>query len=345
LKKMEIQASTGSCQIIVDEPLKNLKSYLNSESNVVISDENVRHFYGDLFSGYEVIEIGLGEKAKTLKTVEGIYQRFLELGIDRSSFVIGIGGGIVCDITGFAASTFMRGVHFGFVPSTLLAQVDAGIGGKNGVNFGGYKNIVGVFKQPQFILLDFNLLKTLPEKERICGVAEIIKHALIGSPSLFDFLEKEWQSLLSLKREVVEKATVDSILIKSRIVQADERESGERRRLNFGHTLGHAVETVTGLPHGEAVSIGMMIAVKVSVFRGMLSAKDAGRIEGLLKNIKLPVRIPSRRDLLIDAIKKDKKRQGKEIHYVLLAGIGKAKVTKISYEKLEEQIYDLCEYR
>lgn len=345
MKKMEIHASTGSCQIIIDEPLKNLKSYLNSEKNVVISDENVSHFYGDLFSDYEVIGIGLGEKAKTLKTVEEIYQRFLELGMDRSSCVIGIGGGIVCDITGFAASTFMRGISFGFVPSTLLAQVDAGIGGKNGVNFRGYKNIIGVFKQPQFVLLNFDLLNSLPERERLCGMAEIIKHALIGSPSLFNYLEKEWQSLLSLKREAVEKAVVESILIKSRIVQADERESGERRKLNFGHTLGHAIETVTGLPHGEAVSIGMMIAVMASVSKGILSSKDAGRIEALLQDVKLPVHIPSKSKLLIDAIKKDKKRQGKEIHYVLLAGIGKAKVTKMSYEELEEQIYDLCECR
>lgn len=344
MKKIDIHASTGSCQVVVDEALGNLKKYLKCKKNVVITDENVRRYHGDLFSDYKVIEIGLGEKTKTLRTVEEIYQGFIKLEIDRSSFVIGIGGGIVCDITGFAASTFMRGVGFGFVPSTLLAQVDAGIGGKNGVNFKGYKNIVGVFNQPQFVLLDFDLLKTLPEKERLCGVVEMIKHALIESPSLFDYLEKEWPSLLSLRHKVVEEAVVESILIKSRIVQVDERETEERRKLNFGHTLGHAVEKVTGLPHGQAVSIGMVVAARMSVCQGLLSREEAGRIEALLQNIKLPTQIPAERELLFEALKKDKKRKGNEIHFVLLEGIGKAKVQKMAYEELEEQIRDLCEH-
>ena len=209
MKRMEIQASTGRSQILVDEKLKNLEKYIHCEKFVVITDENVRHFYGDLLSDYDVVVIGMGEKIKTLRTAEEIYQKFLEFEVDRSSFVVGVGGGIVCDITGFAASTFMRGLDFGFVPSTLLAQADAAIGGKNGVNFKGYKNIVGVFRQPQFVLLDFDLLKTLPEKERLCGLVEIIKHALIESPSLFDYLEKEYLALLSLQQEAVEKAVVD----------------------------------------------------------------------------------------------------------------------------------------
>lgn len=344
MKRMEIQASTGRSQILVNEKLKNLKKYITSEKFVVITDENVQRLYRDLLSDYDVIVIGLGEKIKTLQTVEEIYKRFLELEIDRSSFAVGIGGGIVCDITGFAASTYMRGVDFGFVPSTLLAQVDAGIGGKNGVNFNGYKNIVGVFKQPQVVLLDFDLLKTLPESERLCGLVEIIKHALIESPSLFDYIEKERRALLSLKRETVEKAVVDSILIKSRIVQADEKEAGERRKLNFGHTLGHAVEKSFRVPHGEAVSIGMVIAANFSVSKGMLSREDAGRIRALLDDIGLPTRIPGKARLLIDVIKKDKKRQGKDVHFVLLSGIGKSEIAKMSYEELEEQVNDLCEY-
>ncbi|MCK4495069.1 MAG: 3-dehydroquinate synthase [Candidatus Aminicenantes bacterium] len=298
MKLYEIHVSNGNCQVIIGETIKNLKNYLKSEKNVVITDKNVRHFYEHCFSDFEVIEIGLGEQIKNLETVEEIYQKLLEMEMDRSSFVIGIGGGIVCDVAGFSASTYMRGLGFGFVPSTLLAQVDASIGGKNGVNFKGYKNIIGVFNQPQFVLCDIDLLHTLPEKELLCGMAEI--------------------------------------------VQADALESGERRKLNFGHTLGHAIEKECQLPHGEAISIGMVIASRISVAKGMLSPEDADRIKTLLQNLKLPTQLPPNKDLLIDAIKKDKKREGEDIHFVLLAGIGKAEVIKISYEELEDQINDLC---
>jgi len=164
---------------------------------VIITDKNVRQLYGHLFPVPEVIEIGIGEGVKTLETVEEIYQKFLDLELDRSSFVVGIGGGVVCDITGFCASTYMRGLRFGFVPSTLVAQVDASIGGKNGVNFKGYKNIVGIIRQPQFILVDFTLLKTLPDRDFLCGVSEIIKSALIRNKHLFETLEQEHQELLT----------------------------------------------------------------------------------------------------------------------------------------------------
>ncbi|TET67338.1 MAG: 3-dehydroquinate synthase [Candidatus Aminicenantes bacterium] len=342
MKLYEIHVSNGNCQVIIGESIKNLKNYLKSEKNVVITDKNVRHFYEHCFSDFEVIEIGLGEQIKNLETVEEIYQKLLEMEMDRSSFVIGIGGGIVCDVAGFSASTYMRGLGFGFVPSTLLAQVDASIGGKNGVNFKGYKNIIGVFNQPQFVLCDIDLLHTLPEKELLCGMAEVVKHALIKNPSYFHYLEQEWSSLLSLKPKTVEKVVDDSIKIKSEIVQEDALESGERRKLNFGHTLGHAIEKECQLPHGEAISIGMVIASRISVAKGMLSPEDADRIETLLQNLKLPTQLPPDKDLLIDAIKKDKKREGEDIHFVLLAGIGKAEVIKISYEELEDQINDLC---
>jgi len=342
LKFYEIQVSDGNCQIIIGESIKNLKNYLTSEKNVVITDKNVRHFYNQCFSDFEIIEIGLGEQIKNLKTVEEIYQKLLEMEMDRSSFIIGIGGGIVCDVAGFSASTYMRGLRFGFVPSTLLAQVDASIGGKNGVNFKGFKNIIGVFNQPQFVLCDTDLLHTLPEKELLCGMAEIVKHALIKSPSYFHYLEQEWSSLLSLEPRTVEQVVDDSIKIKSEIVQTDALESGERRKLNFGHTLGHAIEKECQLPHGEAVSLGMVIASRISVAKEMLSPEDADRIETLLQNLKLPTRLPQNKDLIINAIKKDKKREGEEIHFVLLAGLGKAEVIKMSYKELEDQINDLC---
>jgi len=339
----EVHAANGKSTVLIGESLKNLKKYLNKKNNVVITDNNVRHFHGDSFSDFEIIEIGTGESIKTLNTVEEIYKRFLDLEMDRNSFVIGIGGGIVLDIAGFAASTFMRGLDFGYVPSTLLAQADAGIGGKTGVNLYGYKNIVGVFSQPRFVLCDTDLLKTLPEQELLCGISEVIKHALIKSSSLFDFLERNCSSLLSLQQKTVQKAVYDSIMIKSRIVETDTLEKGERKKLNFGHTLGHAIEKVSPTPHGLAVSMGMVMATRMSVARGMLSSEEAGRIEKLLLNYGLPVQLPNNSDALLEAIKKDKKRVGKEIDFVFLQEIEKAEVIKISYQELETQIKDLTD--
>ena len=305
MKTLEISLSTGTCKIHVNESIKNLEKYLSNGRNVILTDKTVRHIYGDFFSNYDVIEIGVGEKIKNIKTVERIYQRFLELEMDRFSFVIGIGGGVVCDIAGFVASTYMRGLHFGFVPSTLVAQVDASIGGKNGINVKGYKNIVGVFNQPRFVLVDLKFLNTLPKKELQCGVAEIIKHALIKNRPLFDYIEKEWQSILSLSDDVVERVVVESIKLKSEIVQIDEKEAEGRKKLNFGHTLGHAIEKISRLRHGEAISIGMVLASNISVAKGMLSADDALQIKTLLQNVKLPTKIPVKAESLKDVIKKD----------------------------------------
>ena len=286
-----------------------------------------------------------GEGAKTLHTVERIHRKLLEWEMDRSSFVVGIGGGIVCDIAGFAASTYMRGVRFGFVPSTLLAQADAAIGGKNGVNVGGIKNIAGVFRQPEFVLADFAILATLPRRERLCGFAEIMKHALIADGGLFERLEGEAEALLALDPGVLHRALADSIRIKSAFVAADENESGERRKLNFGHTLGHAVEKETGIRHGEAIAIGMAAAGRISAGRGMIPESDAERITALLSVSGLPVRIPVSPRRLIGAMKRDKKRRGDLVHLVLLSAIGRAEGVDLGYDELEGMIDDLCQHR
>ena len=345
LKEIKIEASNGSSRILLGESVKNLSNYIKAKKSVIITDNNVRQFHGHLFPESEIIEIGTGEQIKNLSTINKILQRFLELELDRSSLVIGIGGGIICDITGFAASIYMRGLQFAFVPSTLLAQVDAAIGGKNGVNLLGFKNIVGVFSHPQFILSDFSLLSTLPEKELACGIAEVVKHALIKSTSLFDLLEEDWNSLLSLKPNITGKIIEESVKIKADIVSADALEAGGRRKLNFGHTLGHAIEKARHLPHGEAVSIGMAAAARISEARGTLSFYDTRRIESLLQNFRLPFKLPADSEPLLEAIKKDKKRTGEEIYFVLLAGIGKAEVKKMSYKELGEYIHDLCKHR
>ena len=247
---------------------------------------------------------------------------------------MGIGGGVVCDITGFVASTYMRGLRFGYVATSLLAQVDASVGGKNGVNYGGYKNLVGTFNQPEFVICDPHLLKTLPEKEILCGMAEVVKHALIKDPALLAFLEKNGDGIRSLAADVIERLVSDSVAIKSAVVNLDERESGMRRILNFGHTFGHAVEHLQRLSHGEAVSIGMVIAAEISRRKGMLTAADVTRIKELLEALKLPIHCSADPARMIEAVRKDKKRESDIVHFVLLNGIGHAVVEAIPFDEL-----------
>ena len=342
MKILEIHGTTGDSAILVGESLRNLERYISVEEALIITDTNVKRHYLKDFPRCEVIEIGTGEKVKNLDTVQAVYGRLVELEAERSSFIVGIGGGIVCDITGFVASTYLRGVRFGFVSSTLLSQVDASVGGKNSVNFGGYKNIVGVFNQPEFVICDMSLLKTLPEKELSCGFAEIIKHAAIADRGMFSYLEEHYGEALKLDFEVMEKLVYDSLVIKSSIVSRDEREKGERRKLNFGHTFGHAIEMTTGFPHGEAVSVGMVLASELSMKRGCLPVEDAGRIEGLLQKVRLPTRLRGDGGEVLDALRKDKKRKGDSIHFVLLHGLGNAVVEEISIKELEAVVNDLC---
>ncbi len=343
MKVFKINGKTGTSEIVIGESIKNLSKYSKSNKCVIVTDTNVNALCGAFFpSGFEVIEIGIGEQNKTLSTVEKLYEKFLEFGLDRASYVIGIGGGIVCDVTGFAASTYLRGIRFGFVPTTLLAQVDASLGGKNGVNFKGYKNLIGTFNQPEFVLCDFEMLKTLPIRELKSGFAEIIKHAIIADIQLFSYLEKNYENALSLHRTEIEKILYDSFAVKSKIVSMDETEKGERRKLNFGHTLGHAIEKTTGLLHGEAISIGIIAAAKLSLKKGMLTQKDAERVENLISKFGLPTKIKMDKIAVIDAIEKDKKRENKKIRFVLLEKLGRAKIIDIEIDELKGVVSDMC---
>jgi 3-dehydroquinate synthase len=344
MKQIELVGDTGTCSIMLGASFSELKELCNIEKTVIITDENVHKMYGDKFPPCKVIEIGMGEQRKTLDTAYKIYESFLELELDRSSFILGIGGGIVSDVAGFVASTYLRGLPFAFMPTTLLAQVDASVGGKNGVNFKGYKNLIGTFNQPQFVLCDFAFLNTLFYSELNNGFAEVIKHALIGNSLLFSHMEKNWEKILLLDKDMIEGIVYDSLKVKIDIVSRDEMEKGERRKLNFGHTFGHALEKTTGLKHGEAISIGMLIGAKLSEAKGMLTKRDVERIERLLSNFNLPVRIHGEKEAIIDAIRKDKKREDDDIHFVLLNEIGSARIEKIRIEELKEGMDDLCKH-
>ena len=239
-----------------------------------------------------------------------LYEELMARSVDRSGFIVAVGGGIVCDVSGFVASTYLRGVRFGFVASTLLAQVDASVGGKNGVNVGGYKNMAGVFNQPEFVICDTDLLNTLPQREILSGAAEIIKQAAIADKRLFAYLEENSHRLVDLDRDVVEKLVYDSVNIKASVVNRDEKETGVRRILNFGHTFGHAVEKLTGITHGEAVAVGMVVAGALSRGRGLLKETDLGRLESLIDAMGLPTRLECDPEKLFDAMARDKKRKG-----------------------------------
>jgi len=334
-------AAAANSVIMIGERLQNLAKHLPVKTPVIITDANVKKHWGRHFPPGPVITIADGEAIKSIDTVRSIYDQLLALEADRSSFIVGIGGGIVCDIAGFAASTYMRGVRFGFVSSTLLSQVDASVGGKNGVNFGGYKNIVGVFNQPEFVLCDLDLLQTLPQPEILSGFAEIIKHGAIADRDLFAYLEDNCDKALSLEPDVIEKLVYDSVIIKSSIVNRDEKEKGERRKLNFGHTFGHALEKITQIRHGEAVSAGMVLASELSAQRGSLSSEDSARIVRLLERFGLPVRLQFDGQKVLQTIRMDKKREGNLIHFVLLSEIGRAYVEEIPIQELEALVDSL----
>ena len=344
MKQIELISPLGSCTIITG-PIQLSLSSLQLKSNLAfITDHNIYSLYRNIFIPNRTIILNPGEKSKSLLTMERIYRQFIDWKLDRTSTVVGIGGGVVGDITGFVASTFMRGLQFILCPTTLLAQADSSIGGKNGLNFMGYKNIVGTFFQPRYIILDFDFLYTLPKLEIRNGIAEIIKHALIASSSLFYYLEQQDLHLESLSPPVIEKVVIESIRIKSSVVEVDPRESNQRRKLNFGHTLAHALEKTIHLPHGIAVAAGMAFSAQASHHLGFLSENHLARILSLLQRLcllPLPSSFPSKESLM-EAISKDKKKEGEFIHFVFLSKIGQAIVKKISYSQLKELIYDLC---
>jgi 3-dehydroquinate synthase len=341
MQSLCINGALGPSTLWVGERLENLSQYTKGRNTIIITDTHTADLYGHLLSTFPTITIGVGEGIKTIDTLKIIYDQLVQREADRSTLIVGIGGGIVCDITGFAASTFMRGVNFGFVASTLLAQVDASVGGKNGVNFGGYKNMVGVFNQPEFVICDMTLLKTLPKDELLCGMSEIVKHAAIADENMFTFLEKEGVNALKLDLDVIEHLVFESVKIKATVVNQDEKEKGNRRLLNFGHTLGHALEKTTGIPHGQAVSIGMLAATEMSVRKGLLPSAAAKRMKDLLVRLELPITSIGKREDILSAIRKDKKREGAEIFFILLKALGQAVVTPLRMEELDQLSQDL----
>lgn len=324
-----------SSEVIVGSVSELLPRLLPDKRVVVVSDTNIDRHYHTLVNRYEHVLIGLGEASKTLVTADAIYKKFISMGVDRSTFVLAIGGGIVTDVAGFVASTYMRGVEFGFVSTSLLGQVDASVGGKNGVNVDGYKNMVGTFTQPRFVICDVGMLRTLPEREVRTGMAEVIKAGIIADEELFSKLELTPLAELTKNPDLLSEVVYRAIKVKADIVERDEREHGDRRKLNLGHTLAHAIEKSSSkMNHGEAVAVGLSLISDAAARRGLLSAADKERICSLLQRTGFDLTPPVAMRVLLKAVSKDKKSEGDVLNVVFPTAIGACEVVPMPLEEL-----------
>ena len=330
---------TGGSRVYIGNNKELMQQLLPAKRVIVISDRNIDRTHHDLIADYEHIFIGQGEQAKGLATLDEIYRRLIEIGADRSIFILGIGGGIVTDIAGFLASTYMRGVEFGFITTTLLGSVDASVGGKNGVNIGGFKNMVGTFSQPRFVICDVALLHSLPDKEFRAGLAEVIKTAILGDAELFEILEQTSFKELRKDDAKLEEIIRRSVVVKASVVAEDEREGGRRRILNLGHTIAHAIEKCSNrYTHGEAVAIGLYQITKSALAQSMISEEDAARIFALIEQYGFETTLPIERKQLLKAVEGDKKRKGSSIHLIYPIAIGDVADKVIEYSELQSAL-------
>ncbi len=314
----------------------------------VVSNPAVNALYGKAVldslrsAGFEplLIEIPDGEEYKNLDSANRIYTALLQARFDRGSALLALGGGVIGDLTGFAASTYMRGIRFVQVPTTLLAHVDSSVGGKTGVNHPLGKNMIGTFWQPSLVWIDISTLRTLPDNQLAAGMAEVIKYGVIKDAEFFACLEKERDRIARLAPDALSHIIQRSCEIKAEVVSLDEREAGLRAILNFGHTIGHAIETLTGYTrylHGEAVAIGMCMEAKIAQKRGLISREGVQRLEALVKAYGLPASMPSGlpADALFAAMQVDKKASGGQIKVVLPEKIGSVRVEAVSHEEFD----------
>ncbi|MCG3146691.1 MAG: 3-dehydroquinate synthase [Verrucomicrobiae bacterium] len=335
---------------LLSQAAPHLKAAGVGNRGVIITDSNVAPLYagklqevlrGGGFAA-EIVTVPAGESSKSMRQVNRLIDRLPALGLDRKSFVIALGGGVVGDLAGFVAGIYLRGLAFVQMPTSLLAQVDSSVGGKTGVNLPQGKNLVGVFYQPRLVLADTGLLASLPDRELRSGYAEVIKHGAIYDAEFFNWLEraeKPAQDLVHVVRRCCE--------IKGDVVGKDERESGLRAILNFGHTIGHAMEALSdyvGLLHGEAISIGMCCAAELSVRRGGLSRPEADRIRASLAATGLPTKIGDRFNMsdLRAAMQLDKKNVAGKQRFVLLKRLGEAFVSDAVTDRDVEEVINVC---
>lgn len=333
MTKKQIQFSSSATTFYFDASFEQLEKIVAKDSTVLLTDENVFAKHKKRFKGWQTIVVKAGEQHKNQSTVDDVIGQMIGLGADRKTTLIGIGGGVITDMAGYVAGIYMRGISFGFIPTSILAMVDACIGGKNGVDVSVFKNMVGLIRQPSFLLYDYSLLTSLPKQEWINGFAEIIKHAAIKDAAMFKLLEQHKLADFQKDTSLLNKLIQRNALLKSKVVAEDEFEQGERKLLNFGHTLGHAIENDYQLPHGFAVSIGMVVASHISEQYTSFDATE--KLVAVIKKYGLPTFLKFNAGKALQNMMADKKRIKKEIHYVLLEKIGKAKIQPLTIEEIE----------
>ena len=341
--KVKVELGENSYNIHIGENILDDVAKFIAESNftkkvLIITDSNVEKFCSTLTDAlksreikFDVVTIPAGETSKNLSVAEKIYTHAIKLGMDRKSPIIAFGGGVVGDLAGFIAATYLRGVPFIQVPTTLLSQVDSSVGGKTAVNHALGKNLIGAFYQPKAVFIDINTLKTLPEREIKSGLGEIVKYGIISDEKFFEYLELNAEKILARDVEVLKQIIKRCCEIKAEVVSADEKENGLRRTLNFGHTIGHAIEQVTAYEkyhHGEAVAIGMVGAALISFALGKIIFNDVARLKNLLDALGLvTLCVGCNAEEMYKATFYDKKNIGGKIHWVLMRGFGDVEVT------------------
>ena len=357
MNKIKVKTINNPYEVVVGSNLINRKNLeiLEDKEVLLVMDENIPLQFKDLIkeelsklsSRFKSLEIYASEENKSGKTLDRIHSMLIEAKYSRDCVLVGFGGGITCDITGFAAATYQRGVNFMLFPSTLLSQVDASVGGKTAINHPQGKNMIGAFHQPIKVFADVYLLNSLPKIEISNGLSEVIKHALISDKKYFDWLEENMESIISLKPEALGYAITRSIEIKAEIVSKDEKEQGVRKFLNFGHTFGHSIELYGGFKefsHGQSVAMGMLMAMELSKITEGFSEEDLNKSKQLISkaNPDLNLKINFDKKRLLENMSVDKKREGNKLIFILLKEIGQAKIkSDIDESKVLEAIQSL----
>lgn len=356
ISKVDVSLGARSYEILIGEGLianaaDYLSSVLRTRRVAVLTDENVAAIHLEVLAqslenaGIEFVPIILpaGEGSKSFNTYKSVLDQLLTVKIQRDEALVALGGGVIGDLTGFAAATLRRGVDFIQIPTSLLAQVDSSVGGKTGINVQQGKNLVGAFHQPRLVLADMDALKSLPKRQLLAGYAEIVKYGLLGDFEFFNWLESNGEKVLAGETQASTYAVQQSVLAKANIVAEDERESGKRALLNLGHTFGHALEAETGygphLLHGEAVAIGMIMAAELSARLGYLDGQQSTRIRAHFEAVGLPTQVPHIPSVdwvsehLLDHMRQDKKVLGGKLTLILMKSIGSAFITQDIEEK------------
>ncbi len=334
MKHKKYQFSDTTVSYYFDAEFSHIEKIVPKENAVIITDEHVFDKHKIKFKGWNTIVLKPGEEYKVQQTVDVVIDELLSLGADRKTTLIGVGGGVVTDITGYVAGIYMRGIKFGFVPTSLLAMVDASIGGKNGIDVGVYKNMVGLIRQPKFLLFDVSFLKTLPKNEWQNGFAEIIKHACIKDAAMFKMLQQHSLGSFQKDAKLLSGLITKNVLIKTKVVVKDEFEEGERKLLNYGHTLGHAIENMYELSHGQAISIGMTYAAVIS--QQLKGFSQADEVVNLLSKYGLPTFAEFNTKKAFKVLLMDKKKDNVSINYILLKKIGTGVIQPLLFVQLQE---------